>query len=176
MKHYLYTTLTILLPILAVAQTKPHATGAALTGKIIDGDSKQPIHAATVALLRKDSTVAAEVISQPNGEFSLRNLPETPSILQISVVGYQPFTKAIAGGHRSPGVPVNIGVIKLTPQAAQMQTVAVVARRPAFRTEIDKKTFDVDQSLASKGGTAQDALRQVPTLNVDATGNVTLRN
>ena len=45
-----------------------------------------------------------------------------------------------------------------------------------FKTEVDKKIFDVNQSLASKGGTAQDALRQVPTLSVDATGKVVLRS
>lgn len=166
----------LILPILSIAQAKPHSATAALTGRVIDGDSKQPIHAATVALLRKDSTVAAEVISQPDGDFMLKNLPEAPCILQISVVGYQPFYRAIAGGHRVAGVPLNTGTIRLTPFASQIQTVTVVANRPAFRTEIDKKVFNVDQSLASKGGTAQDALRQVPTLSVDATGNVTLRN
>lgn len=57
-----------------------------------------------------------------------------------------------------------------------MQTVTVVAQKTTMRTEIDRKTFDVTGSLASKGGTASDALRQVPTLSVDASGNVTLRN
>ncbi len=169
-------SIVLLLPILSIAQSKPHSMTAVLTGKVIDGDTKQPIHAATIALLRKDSTVAAEVISQPGGDFTLTSLPEAPCILQISVVGYQPFYRTIAGGHRAAGSPLNAGTIKLTSFAAQIQAVTVVANRPAFTAEIDKKIFNVDQSLASKGGTAQDALRQVPTLSVDATGNVTLRN
>ncbi|HXB05913.1 MAG TPA: TonB-dependent receptor [Puia sp.] len=175
-KSTTYIVLVLLLPFLSVAQTGSHPSGVPLTGKVIDGTTKQPIHAATIALLRKDSSVAAEVISQPDGDFTLKNLPEAPCILQISVVGYQTVTRAIPAGHRTAGVPFNTGTIRLTPFATQMQSVAVVARRPVFRTEIDKKVFNVDQSLASKGGTAQDALRQVPTLNVDATGNVTLRN
>lgn len=174
-KVYLYTIL-FLFPFVSIAQTHPHPAGVILTGKVIDGQTKQPIHAATVALLRRDSSIAAQVISQPDGSFTVKDLPDAPIILQISVVGYQPFTKLIPGAHRIAGTPVNTGTILLTPAAAQMQAVAVVARRPAFRTEIDKKVFNVDQSLASKGGTAQDALRQVPTLSVDATGNVTLRN
>jgi len=174
-KVYAYTVLS-LLPFFSVAQTHPQPAGAQLTGKVIDGQTKQPIHAASVALLRKDSSIAAEVISKSDGEFALKGLPESSAILQISVVGYETITRIIPAGHRTPGVPVVIGTIRLTPAATQMQTVAVVARRPVFRTEVDKKIFDVSQSLASKGGTAQDALRQVPTLNVDATGNVTLRN
>ena len=172
MKHYLYTLL-VFVPFLAVAQVKPHPGGPILTGKVIDADTKQPIHAATVVLLRRDSSVASEVISQPDGDFTLRNLPEAPCVLQISVVGYKPYIKIISGSHTGP---FNTGTIKLVPVATQMQEVAVVARRPVMRTEIDKKVFDVSQSLASKGGTAQDALRQVPTLSVDASGNVTLRN
>lgn len=173
MKKYL-PFLLFLLPVLATAQTaKPHQGGAILSGKIIDGDSKQPIHSATVVVLRKDSSIAAEVISQADGAFTLKNLPDALVTLKISVVGYKTFTRTIAVVN---GAPQNTGVIKLSQAAMQMQEVAVVARRPVFRTEVDKKIFDVNQSLASKGGTAQDALRQVPTLSVDASGNVTLRN
>lgn len=174
MKHYLYGLL-FFLPILAGAQTKsaPHSGGAILSGKIMDGDSKQPINAATIVVLRKDSSVAAQIISQPDGGFTLKNLPDALVTLKISVVGYKPYTRTIAV---VTGAPQNTGIIKLTQTATQMQEVAVVAHRPVFRTEVDKKVFDVNQSLASKGGTAQDALRQVPTLSVDASGNVTLRN
>jgi len=172
-KKYLYILL-FFLPVLAEAQqTKPHSGGATLSGKIIDGDTKQPINSATVVVVRKDSSVAAQIISQPDGGFTAKNLPEALVVLKISVVGYKPYTRTIAV---IKGAPQNTGVIKLTPVATQMQEVAVVARKPVFRTEVDKKVFDVTQSLASKGGTATDALRQVPTLSVDASGNVTLRN
>ena len=174
--HRLYLLPLFLFPFFGVAQNTPHAGTSVLTGRIIDGETRQPIHAATIALLRRDSSVAAQVISKPDGDFTLNNLPEDQMILQISVIGYQSFYKSIAAGRRTAGAPLNTGIIRMTPVAMQMQTVSVVAQRPAFRTEIDKKIFNVDQSLASKGGTAQDALRQVPTLSVDASGNVTLRN
>ncbi|HWB91428.1 MAG TPA: carboxypeptidase regulatory-like domain-containing protein, partial [Puia sp.] len=138
-KHYLYTLL-VLSPFLAVAQVNTHS-GHVLTGKIIDADTKAPIRAATVVLLRRDSSVAGEVISQPDGDFTLRNVPAATCVLRISVVGYKPFVKTIPGGHT--GGPFNTGTIKLAPVATQMQEVAVVARRPVFRTEVDKKVFDV---------------------------------
>ena len=177
MKHYTYTLL-LLFPFFAVAQTQtnPQPGPSTLSGKIIDGQTKQPIPSATITLLRKDSSVAAHVISAPDGDFTLKNLPESPTILEVSVVGYEPVYRQIAGGHHPPGGTMSTGTIRLTSTAAQMTTAVVVAQRPIFKTEIDKKVFNVDQSLASKGGTAQDALRQVPTLNVDASGNVTLRN
>jgi iron complex outermembrane receptor protein len=175
-KHYLYYFLFII-PSFAVAQTKPlHPGSATLSGKVVDGQTKQPIHAATVILMHKDSSVASEVISQPDGEFTLKNLPEDPSILEISVVGYAPYFRNLTGGSKPGGTPVSTGTIRLMAVTAQLQTATVVAQRPVFKNEIDKKVFNVTASLASKGGTAQDALRQVPTLSVDATGNVSLRN
>ena len=71
-------------------------------------------------LLRKDSSVAAQVISQPDGDFTLKNLPEDPYILQITVVGYQPITRLIPGGHRTAGTPVNTGTFRLKPVAVQI--------------------------------------------------------
>jgi iron complex outermembrane recepter protein len=174
-KYFMYALL-IFFPFVVVAQNRPHPGSSILAGKIIDGQTRQPIPSATIILLRKDSSVVTETISKTDGAFSLNNLPEDPYILRISVVGYQPFYRSVPGGHHAAGAPLNTETIRLTPLPAQMQTVTVVASRPVFRTELDKKVFSVTNSLASKGGTAQDALRQVPTLQVDASGNVSLRN
>ena len=167
--------LLLLFPFAGIAQNKPGPI-TILTGKIVDGQTKQPIPSATIIVLHKDSSVATQTISKADGDFTLKNLPEDPYILQISVIGYQPFSKSISDGHRPAGTPFATGTIRLTPVATQMQTAVVTASKPVFRTEIDKKVFNVTNSLASKGGTAQDALRQVPTLQVDASGNVSLRN
>jgi Outer membrane receptor proteins, mostly Fe transport len=42
--------------------------------------------------------------------------------------------------------------------------------------DIDKKVFNVDQNIVSAGGTAVDVMKNVPSVNVDIDGNVTLRN
>lgn len=41
---------------------------------------------------------------------------------------------------------------------------------------IDRKVFNVEKNLTSVGGTAVDAMKNVPSVNVDIDGNVTLRN
>ena len=53
--------------------------------------------------------------------------------------------------------------------------VTVSARPPAIRNGPDKKVFAVNQSIVSLGGTATDLLQNIPTLQVDANGNVSLR-
>jgi iron complex outermembrane recepter protein len=173
---YLIYALLFLCPMFAVAQIRSHPDESTLTGKIIDGETRQPVPSATIVLLRQDSTVVSEVISRADGGFSLKDLPEDLYILRVSAVGYQSISKSFDGSRHEGGAPFNAGTIRLKPVPKQMQAVTVVGTRNVLKTEIDKKIFDVDKSLASKGGTAQDALRQVPTLNVDAAGNITLRN
>ena len=42
--------------------------------------------------------------------------------------------------------------------------------------DIDKKVFSVDKNIVSTGGTAVDIMKNVPSVNVDLDGNVSLRN
>jgi ferric enterobactin receptor len=53
--------------------------------------------------------------------------------------------------------------------------VTVSTHAPAIRNGPEKKVFAVNQSLVSLGGTAADLLQNVPTLQVDANGNLSLR-
>jgi len=61
------------------------------------------------------------------------------------------------------------------PPARILAEVTVSARSPAIRNGPDKKVFAINQSLVSLGGSAADLLQNVPTLQVDANGNVSLR-
>jgi iron complex outermembrane recepter protein len=169
-KYFVYT-LFFVQPFLCLAQT---GTGhQSLKGKILDAVTQQPIHAATISLLRKDSVVIAGTASHEDGSFDMEDLPDGKFLLRISTIGYQPFTREISASYMGAS---HSGIVRLTPVATQLQSVVVMGEKAVFKTEIDKKVFNVDRSLASKGGTAADALRQVPTLSIDATGNVTLRN
>ena len=41
---------------------------------------------------------------------------------------------------------------------------------------VDRRIFNVEKSLVSTGQTATELMRNIPGLNVDIDGNVTLRN
>ncbi len=51
----------------------------------------------------------------------------------------------------------------------------VTAQRPVAQTLIDRKVYTVSQDLQATSGTAADVLDNVPSVNVDADGNVSLR-
>ncbi len=60
------------------------------------------------------------------------------------------------------------------PQDA-VEGVVVTAKRPATQTLIDRKVYNTAADLQSTTGTAADLLNQIPSVDVDAEGNVSLR-
>lgn len=70
---------------------------------------------------------------------------------------------------------MDLGEIALLEGTNQLSEVVVQGRVAALQLGIDKKVFDASQSMVSVGGTAQDLLGNVPTLQVDADGSISLR-
>ena len=173
-------------------------------GKLVDSAGKA-VGDASVLLLqnhldpvtKKNKDFLLRGLStQGNGEFSLEDLPvAAPLKLKISATGYKAFEQTISflsnsgKGHATPAPGNNpsqlaslgsfdrdLGNIKLTPDIKQLDVVVVTASRPSMKLDIDKKVFNVEKNIVSAGGTALDVMRNVPSVNVDIDGNVTLRN
>jgi ferric enterobactin receptor len=63
----------------------------------------------------------------------------------------------------------------LTRKYNVLKEVVVAGKKQALQTVDGKKVFAVNQSLVSKGGNAADLLQNVPTVQIDGNGNVSLR-
>lgn len=70
----------------------------------------------------------------------------------------------------------DLGNIKLEEDASTLAGVTITATKPFFEMGVDRKIFNVDKNIVSTGQTATEVMKQIPTLNVDIDGNVTLRN
>ncbi len=166
-------------------------------GKVVDAANK-PVDAASVQLIqnkldsftkkRKDIVIAG-MLTDKKGEFSLENLPVMGSFkLKITAIGYKAAEKNVAfdlnmnaarGGDFSSmaaAIDKDLGNIKLQIDAQQLQEVTVTSTKPLLTMAIDRKIFNVEKNLTSIGGTAVDVMKNVPGLNVDIDGNVTMRN
>ena len=64
---------------------------------------------------------------------------------------------------------------QLAGSAASVQEVVVTGTRPLTETQIDRKVYSVSSDLQATTGTAAEVLNNVPSLTVDADGNVSLR-
>ncbi|CAL1519571.1 TonB-dependent receptor domain-containing protein [Chitinophaga sp. MM2321] len=146
-----------------------------LYGKLVEASTGKPIPYASVALLRqRDSSVVTGMLTKTNGDFNLENLPFGPFIVRINFMGYTGLQKKVTITPQT--IEQDLGNIKMKPNIKTLEGVEVTAQKSAFTMGIDKKVFNVDRSLTSVGGTATDVLKNVPSVNVDLDGNVTVRN
>ncbi len=157
-------------------------------GKITDS-SGRPLADASVVLLQSHLDPATKktkevllkgLVTKNNGEFNFEELPAMGALkLKISISGYKTLEQSIsfmpaAGG--APSFDKDLGKIKLNPDVKQLEAVTVTANKPLVRLDADKKIFNVEKNIVSAGGTALDVMKNVPSVNVDIDGNVTLRN
>ncbi|WP_295122681.1 carboxypeptidase-like regulatory domain-containing protein, partial [uncultured Chitinophaga sp.] len=160
---------------------RPGAPGGAmpaighLYGKLLDAKTKQPVEYASVTLHRaKDSSLVTGMLTKPNGDFSLENVPFGPFFVRITFMGYKTLAKKVTVTPQT--VDQDLGNIRIEPNVKALAEVEVTGQRSAFSMGIDKKIFNVDRNLVSVGGTATDVLKSVPSVNVDIDGNVQVRN
>jgi outer membrane receptor protein involved in Fe transport len=162
-------------------------------GKVVDANTNKPLESATIQLAhsqfdtatkQKKEVVVAALLTDKKGEFSIDKLPIFGNYqITVSSIGHEAYNQPIAFNLKAGGgtdmlsaIDKDLGNIKLQPQAKELAGVVVTAKPPLMQMNIDRKVFNVSQSLTSVGGTAEDVMRNVPSVNVDIDGNVTLRN
>ncbi|HEY4335602.1 MAG TPA: outer membrane beta-barrel family protein [Puia sp.] len=70
----------------------------------------------------------------------------------------------------------DLGNIKLSEDAENLAQVTVTASKPLISMGVDRKIYNVEKDISAAGGSATDVMKNVPSVQVDIDGNVTLRN
>jgi outer membrane receptor protein involved in Fe transport len=147
-----------------------------ISGTLTDSLTHAPIPFATVALLSQQTKAPVKGTQTDTiGNFVLENVPVGAFTLQISFAGYNRIIKENILIKPATG-NLNVGTLPMTASNNRLLTeVVITGKKEALRNIDGKKVFAVDQSLVSKGGNAADLLQNVPTLQIDGYGNVSLR-
>lgn len=163
-------------------------------GKVVDGQTGKPVDAASIQLIqnkfdtvlkKRVETVVSGMLTAANGDFSLENLPIMAQFkLKITAIGYTLYEQPLKfemkpGGDMSQmmnNIDRDLGNIKLAVDAKQLAEVTVTGQKPFMQMGVDRRIFNVEKSIVSQGQTATELMRNIPGLNVDIDGNVTLRN
>ncbi len=173
------------------------ANGADFTGrfygKLLDESTGKKVEYASVQLLgmrwdsiskKREEVILAGQLTGENGEFSLEKIPVMGDFtLKVNCIGYEPYQATVTFGfQRGQGRPdptkadKDLGNIKLTPANVMLKETEIIGEAAGFSLALDKKVFKMDKNLNAAGGTAEDALKNVPSLSVDIDGNLSLRN
>lgn len=170
---FILFSLALALPL--AAQDNRAVNNVTITGRIVDAERARPIEYANIVLHRvADSTMAQGTISDPQGRFTLGNVPVGRYYLAIHFIGYEDAYVNDINITRDGGV-TDLGDITLTLTPIEMDEVEVAADRAPVVYELDKKVINVDRQLTATSGTAVDVLQNVPSVTVDLDGTVRLR-
>lgn len=146
-----------------------------ITGQIIDAQTKQKIEYCNVVLMRfRDSSMAAGTITDKEGKFVLDNLTPGFYRLRASYIGYE--TRTIDSIRVFPqNLNINLGIIALDEKSIDLSNVVVVGEKEVIINNLDKKVINVEKDLTTVGGNAVDVVQNIPSVTVDADGNVSYR-
>jgi len=174
-------TLTFTFAHICAAQTPPPA--GSITGIIIDAATSKPVEFITVTLNHKnDGQAAPTTATDAKGAFAFTEIPCGDYTLSYAPIGADhpqtaPATVTIDAQHPAQ----NLGKLALAlplapdPNLVQLDKLQVTERKQTFYNTIDRKTYDAAKDLQATGGSASDLLQNVPSVQVDIEGNVSLR-
>jgi len=146
-----------------------------ITGKVIDSLDRTGVEFANIALYKlKDSSLVTGTLTDASGSFMLEKLMPGRYYIDVKFIGYQ--SRRLNGIIVSPRSPkVDLGTLSILAASENIDAVVVTGEKKMLLHNLDKKVFNVDKDIAVEGGTAADVLQNIPSVEVDADGNVSLR-
>lgn len=170
----LIVVFTVLGP-MANAQPAPVERPAfTVEGTVVDKSSKKPMEYATVVLLRKlDSSQVSGLVSSSSGHFKMRIAEGGSYILSVGFIGFE--TEYLPLQVSENNRHINLGTIALHPKYEELGEVVVTANEHYVEYQIDKKVVHVSEQYSAISGTAVNILENVPSVQVDIEGNISLR-
>ena len=149
-----------------------------LQGIVVDSASTNPIPYASVSIINmRSNEVVTGGITNETGSFYIKEIPMGMYNVIVEFIGYEKINigpiKLFPGD--GGGVEQNLGTIAMELSAVQMEEVDVYGEIPNMIYTVDKRIFDAKKDMTLVGGTGSDALKKIPSVDVDIDGNVTLR-
>ena len=146
-----------------------------ITGKIIDATTSKALEYVSFRLFKTgEKKVVAGIFSDNLGRINLENVPQGTFYAICSFTGCE--TDTIIDISISTNLKVfNLGTIKLNSTTKNLKEFEVVGNMDVLKAGIDKKIYNVAEDLSVKGGTANDILTRLPSIELDQEGKISLR-
>ncbi|WP_152620342.1 TonB-dependent receptor domain-containing protein [Pedobacter lusitanus] len=146
-----------------------------VSGTVTDLKSKAPLEFVNVVLKsQSDHTVKGHEVTGADGSYTFKSIPEGSYYIQASYIGYDDTRTVlfvINSQYKNSRQHIALDNSKST-----LKEVSINSKKAVYVNSIDKKVYHVDQDIMAKSGSASEVLQNVPLVQVDIDGNVSLRN
>ncbi len=142
-----------------------------ISGTVLDQETGQPLEYATLVLQSTaDPKKINGGITDIDGKFNVETDPGNYNA-SIEYIGYQTYKVSQKNFTES----TDLGTIFLSIAASELEGVEVVGEKTTVEVRLDKKIYNIGKDLTTSGATVSDALNNVPSVNVDVEGAISLR-
>lgn len=143
-----------------------------ISGKVREQKNGRVLPYASLTVMRNDSILAG-TISDDKGGFRFTDLTLGTLSLEVSFVGFLPQTRVLTLTESSPNII--LPDILLEEDVNALKEVVVEGELTTIEQRIDRKVINVGKDLTSLGGSTMDLLDNIPSLEVDPQGTISLR-
>ncbi len=142
-------------------------------GKVIEASTKQPLEFVSVMVMDAVSNqpVAGTTTIQ-DGTFTVQS-KKTNIYINVSFIGFK--TQVFKNLTVSKSNVIDLKTISLAEDAQQLDEVTIRAEKSQTVFKLDKRVFNVGKDLSSTGASALEVLNNVPSVNVNIEGQISLR-
>ncbi|WP_200977466.1 TonB-dependent receptor domain-containing protein [Echinicola sp. 20G] len=152
---------------LCIAQT-------GIKGTLKDTQETLPLEYANIALYAtKDSSLVAGTVTNAKGQFEILDQQNGDYYLIAQFMGYD---KAVVENITIVKSEIlDLKTILLSPNQQLLEEVEITGKAFTTMHKIDRQVYEANSFQSSQGGTANDVLRNLPSLTIDASGNISVR-
>ena len=133
----------------------------AISGKIIDSLSNQPLEYSTISLTNNSTKELTGTISDKNGYFKINTNPGEYTLI-IKFFSYNDIIKPNLNIDKN----INIGDIILSPKAESLNTIEVSGKTKITSIKLGKTVYNIELDISAQGGTINDILSSTPSVSV----------
>ncbi|SDR66656.1 outer membrane beta-barrel protein [Gramella sp. MAR_2010_147] len=169
MKH-LFLSILLFTSAISMAFTDPVGK---ISGSVIDQELNEPIPYATIIINDMEGNLVTGITSGDDGTFLIENVKAGDYVFKVQFIGYKTFSKEIQISRNSTNI--EIGQIKLEPNIAMLDETVVIAERTTIEQRVDRKVINIGKDLMTTGSSASEIMVNIPSVNVDQDGNISLR-
>lgn len=149
------------------------AEGGQVKGRVLDKNANTPMEYVNVRVMTKDSTLVGGTVSDATGSFIVSGLKNGDYFLELSSIGYKTLTREFS--ITSSDQQKTYALLYMNEDSHMLQGVTVTGIKSAMKLEVDRKTYDVSQLVTNTGSSASETLDNIPSIEVDQDGNISLR-
>lgn len=153
----------------------PQQAAGEIRGIVRDGASGQALAGASIAVRSaRDSSLVTGAVTRADGSFRVEGLRPGAYYLRVSRLGYT--TSTVPQVAVTPSAQTaDVGIVRLSAGAVALQGITATTERSEVITAPDRQVVSTRNMPAVTGGNATDVLRNVPGVDVDGDGKVSLR-